>query len=54
MEKTPRELIREIMADHPRHIFYDGPVRGKNPLTAREAMKLQEEYERKKERTEHE
>ena len=44
MEKTDRELIREALADHPRHIFWDGRRVKGEPLTAKEAMKLQEEY----------
>ena len=39
-EKTDRELIREIINDHPVHIFWDGKKRNSNPLTASEVFKL--------------
>lgn len=39
-DESDRELIREALKDHPRHIFWDGKERNPQPLTAREVYKL--------------
>lgn len=46
---TDREIIREILKDHPGHnIFWDGKRTEGRPLSAKEAMHLQEQYKQEK------